>query len=109
MDYSTVEKECLAIKWAIHHLRYYLWGREFLLVTDHAPLKWMATNKDKNARVTRWFLDLQDYRFTVEHRLGKAIQNADALSRMYEEEADAPKPDRELGGGDIWSVTMGPP
>ena len=91
-NYSMVEKECLAIKWAVHHLRYYLWGREFLLVTDHAPLKWMATNKDKNARVTRWFLDLQDYRFTVEHHRG-------TLSRMYEDETEAPDPGGELRGG----------
>ena len=62
-NYSTVEKEALAIKWAITKLSYYLLGHEFLLVTDHAPLKWMATAKDSNTRVTRWFLALQAYRF----------------------------------------------
>ena len=87
-NYATVEKECLAVKWAIHHLRYYLWGRSFTLITDHAPLKWMARNKDTNARVTRWFLELQDYHFTVEHRPGRQIPHADALSRLYEEDAN---------------------
>ena len=48
------------------------------------PLKWMASNKDTNARVTRWFLRLQDYNFTVEHRPGKDIPHADALSRRHE-------------------------
>lgn len=33
--YSMVEKESLAIKWAIDSLRYYLLGREFTLQTDH--------------------------------------------------------------------------
>ena len=80
-NYSTVEKEALAIKWAITKLSYYLLGHEFLLVTDHAPLKWMATTKDSNARVTRWFLALQAYRFRVEHRPGREHANADALSR----------------------------
>ena len=80
-NYSTVEKEALAIKWAVDKLRYYLLGREFTLVTDHAPLKWMATAKDTNARVTRWFLALQDYRFRVDHRPGREHANADALSR----------------------------
>ena len=80
-NYSTVEKEALAIKWTLDKLRYYLLGREFTLVTDHAPLKWMAGAKDTNARVTRWFLALQDYRFQVDHRPGREHANADALSR----------------------------
>ena len=80
-NYSTVEKEALAIKWSLDKLRYYLLGREFTLVTDHAPLKWMASAKDSNARVTRWFLALQDFRFKVDHRPGKEHANADALSR----------------------------
>ena len=73
-NYSTVEKEALAIKWALEKLRYYLLGREFTLVTDHAPLKWMASAKDSNARVTRWFLDLQDFRFQVDHRPGRGTR-----------------------------------
>ena len=80
-NYATIEKECLAVKWAMEKLRYYLLGREFTVVTDHAPLKWMAHNKDKNARITRWFLHLQDFKFTVEHRAGKLHGNADAMSR----------------------------
>ena len=71
----------MAIKWSLDKLRYYLLGREFTLVTDHAPLKWMAGAKDTNARVTRWFLALQDFRFTVDHRPGREHTHADALSR----------------------------
>ncbi|KAM3939879.1 uncharacterized protein RB166_021883 [Leptodactylus fuscus] len=61
---AIVEKECLAIKWALEALRYYLIGRTFTLVTDHAPLKWMSQNREKNRRVTRWFMSLQDFNFT---------------------------------------------
>lgn len=82
-NYSIVERECLAIKWALDTLRYYLLGRRFRLITDHAPLKWMAQAKDRNARVTRWFLALQDFAFTVEHRAGGDQKNADALSRTH--------------------------
>uniref|UniRef100_A0A803JM67 Gypsy retrotransposon integrase-like protein 1 n=1 Tax=Xenopus tropicalis TaxID=8364 RepID=A0A803JM67_XENTR len=82
-NYATVEKECLAVKWALEELRYYLLGRQFTLVTDHAPLKWMCENREKNRRVTRWFLALQNYKFTVEHRPGSQLGNADALSRVH--------------------------
>ncbi|XP_073681655.1 uncharacterized protein [Garra rufa] len=82
-NYATVEKEALAIKWAVLELRYYLLGRRFTLVTDHAPLQWMAKAKDTNARVTRWFLALQDFRFDIKHRAGAANSNADGLSRIW--------------------------
>ena len=59
--YSTVENECIVIKWTLETLKYYLLGRHFTLVTDHAPLVWMSRNKDSNARVTRWFLSLQPF------------------------------------------------
>jgi hypothetical protein len=69
------------VKWALVKLRYYLLGRVFMLVTDHAPLKWMASAKESNARVTSWFLALQDFRFQVDHRPGREHANANALSR----------------------------
>ncbi|MGH0143181.1 UNVERIFIED_CONTAM: hypothetical protein FKN15_019131 [Acipenser sinensis] len=80
-NYSVIEKECLAIKWATNSLRYYLLGRSFTLVTDHAPLKWLNTMRDTNARITRWSLALQPFNFTVKHRSGKEHQNADFFSR----------------------------
>ncbi|KAI2667015.1 Retrovirus-related Pol polyprotein from transposon 17.6 [Labeo rohita] len=96
--YAAVEKEALAIKWAVLELRYYLLGRRFTLITDHAPLQWMARAKDTNARVTRWFLALQDFSFTVEHRAGTAHSNADGLSRLWSAYAG---PARRLGGGSV--------
>ena len=83
-NYATIEKEGLAIRWALGKLQYYLLGREFTLMTDHAPLKWMVTHKSHNARITRWFLELQNFRFHVEHRPGRQNGNADALSRRSE-------------------------
>jgi len=79
--YSSVEKECLEIKWALETLRYYMLGWHFTLVTDHSPLVWMSRNKDSNAQVTRWFLSLQPFAFSVVHRSGAAHGNANALSR----------------------------
>ncbi|XP_061829537.1 uncharacterized protein [Nerophis lumbriciformis] len=50
--YSTVERECLAIRWAVGALRYYLLGRAFSLCSDHKPLQWPHRMKDANARIT---------------------------------------------------------
>uniref|UniRef100_K7EZI4 ribonuclease H n=1 Tax=Pelodiscus sinensis TaxID=13735 RepID=K7EZI4_PELSI len=80
-QYSVIEREALAIKWAVEALRYYLLGGEFTLLTDHAPLKWLQTMRDTNSRLMRWYLALQPYVFSIHHRAGKANANADALSR----------------------------
>ncbi|XP_067283274.1 uncharacterized protein [Pseudorasbora parva] len=79
--YSTIEKECLAIRWAVLTLRYYLLGREFTLCSDHAPLQWLHRMKDTNARITRWYLALQPFKFKVVHRPGAQMAVADFLSR----------------------------
>ncbi|KAL3967106.1 alpha-2-macroglobulin-like protein [Sarotherodon galilaeus] len=83
--YSTVEKECLAMKWAIEALRYYLLGRHFTLETDHRALQWLNRMRDANARIAGWYLSLQPYDFTVQYRPGKSNVVADCLSRMTED------------------------
>lgn len=52
VKYSTIEREALAVKWALDSLRYYLLGAPFVLITDHAPLTWLNRMKDSNARLT---------------------------------------------------------
>ena len=53
-DYSTIEKECLAIVWGIKRFHLYLYGVPFVLQTDHEPLKYMDSAKYTNARLMRW-------------------------------------------------------
>ena len=79
--YSTIEKECLAIKLGVEAFRVYLLGRQFIIQTDHRSLVWLDKLKEKNARLARWSLILQQYAFTVVHRAGTLNRNADALSR----------------------------
>ena len=78
--YSTVEKECLAMKWAIDTLRYYLLGRHFILETDHRALQWLNRMRDANMRIAGWYLALQPYDFTVRYRSGRSNVVADCLS-----------------------------
>ena len=79
--YSTIEKECLAVKLGIEAFRFYLMGRTFNVQTDHRALVWLDRLKDSNSRLSRWSLSLQQYHFTVTHRPGVNNGNADALSR----------------------------
>ncbi len=75
--YSTVEKECLAVKWALDSFRYYPLGRKFTLESDHRALVWL----DTNARITCWFLAIQPFDFEVLYRTGSENCEADFLSR----------------------------
>ena len=55
--YSTVEKECLAVKLGIQAFRVYLLGKPFVVQTDHRALQWLDWVKESNARLT-WCLSL---------------------------------------------------
>lgn len=80
--YSTIEKELLSIVWATKYFRPYLYGRKFIIYTDHRPLTWIMSLKDPNSKLTRWRLKLEEYDYTIVYKKGKYNTNADALSRV---------------------------
>lgn len=81
-NYSTSEKECLAIVWAIKSLRHYLLGTKFTVISDHSCLQWLKNQKDPYGRLNRWSLTLQNYDFEVKHAPGTSVPHVDALSRL---------------------------
>lgn len=81
-NYSTTEKELLAIVWSVKHFRPYLYGRKFFILTDHKPLTWLFNVKDPGSRLVRWRLLLEEYTYKILYKPGKLNQNADALSRI---------------------------
>ncbi|CAK1583893.1 unnamed protein product [Parnassius mnemosyne] len=80
--YSTIERELLAVIWAVKLFRPYLYGRKFVIYTDHRPLVWLYSLKEPNSKLTRWRLRLQEYDFEIIYKNGKQNTNADALSRI---------------------------
>ena len=83
-NYSVVEKELLAIILALQFFSAYLppSGPVITIYTDHHPLKFLDKFKNKNQRLTRWSLLLQEYNLDVQHVKGVHNVLADGLSRV---------------------------
>lgn len=83
INYSTTEKEALAILWCVTKMwRNYLLGVEFIVVTDHQPLTALSKIKDLHGRLGRWSLALQPFNFTIKYREGEK-NHVDFLSRLH--------------------------
>jgi hypothetical protein len=83
-NYSTSEKECLALIWALEHFNTYCEGHEYTCLTDHRALTYLISNKESNnQRKTRWILRLQPYNLKIEYIKGVNNNTADLLSRPH--------------------------
>ena len=85
-NYSTIEQELEAIRWAVSVFRHFILGVPFLLHTDHRPLVYMANMTKCNSRIMRTFHELSEYDFLVKYRPGKANAVADTLSRISQDQ-----------------------
>eukprot|EP00731_Ephydatia_muelleri_P009248 Em0004g1586a len=90
-NYSTVEREALAVVAAVKEFYPYLYGRTFTLFTDHNPLTSLQGLKDTGGRITRWLLFLQQFDMKVLYRPGRNNGNADGLSRRPQGMEDPPQ------------------
>ena len=83
LNYSTIEKECLALVLAIKHFEVYLSSSSLpiCVFSDHNPLVFINKMKNSNQRLLRWSLMLQEYNIEVRHIRGKDNVIADCLSR----------------------------
>jgi hypothetical protein len=80
--WPTIEKEALAIYYCVNRMKLYLLGREFIVQTDHCPLRDMHQKPSNNRRVDRISLILQQYNIKeIRHVSGKCNCMADYLSR----------------------------
>lgn len=86
-NYATIDRECLAVVWALQQFRHFVLGSKDLeVVTDHEPLtNFVKTYETEEGRRARWIIRLQEYNPKIIYRPGKQNANADALSRINSE------------------------
>jgi len=85
--YSQLDKEALAIVFSVTKFHHYIFGRKFILYSDHKPLihifgESRAIPVMASAHLQRWTLTLNSYMYTIKYKSGKCQGNADALSRL---------------------------
>ncbi|XP_075475578.1 uncharacterized protein LOC142506338 [Primulina tabacum] len=85
-NYTTTEKEMLAVVFAFEKFRTYLIGTKVIVFTDHAVLRYLFAKKDAKSRLIRWIILLQEFDFEVKDKKGCENQVAYHLSRLELEE-----------------------
>lgn len=101
--FTTTEKECKAVLWAIEKLRPYLEGFPFTVYTDHSSLLWLQKLSNPSGRLARWAISLTAYDLKLVHRPGAYNQVPDALSRAFEGVVCAAK---DLSVRDAWYLNQ---
>ena len=80
--WSTIEKEAYAVIYALKKLHAYLHGAEFVIKTDHKPLKSLFQSEIKNTKLQRWAIQISEYGAEIQYHPGKLNVVADMLSRV---------------------------
>ena len=98
-NYSTFERECLAVVCSLEHFKVYLLTRPFRLRTYHRAFQWLFSKEPKaSARISGWLATLMEYLMQIEYVRGCENAIADALSRLDSVSIDAEVP-AELARG----------
>ncbi|XP_027182191.1 uncharacterized protein LOC113780606 [Coffea eugenioides] len=90
LNYSTTEKELLAVVFALEKFRSYLLGAKVIIFSDHAALRYLLTKKEAKPRLIRWILLLQEFNLEIRDKKGAENLVADHLSRVQVVEDDIP-------------------
>lgn len=81
-NYTTTEKELLAIVFALDKFRSYMLGSRIIVYTDHSALKFLLKKAESKPRLIRWMLLLQEFDLEIRDKSGAQNLVADHLSRI---------------------------
>ena len=85
--YSQLEKETLAIIFAVKKFHDYLYGQHFTLYSNHKPLPYILGESNQiptptSPHIQQWAITLSTFSYTIKHKPGTQLANADVLSRL---------------------------
>ena len=80
-NYSTIERECLSIVFAVTKFRHYIFARKVVVMSDHKALTWLNSIVKSSSRLAKWALILQDYDLEIRYVPG-SHQLADVFTRL---------------------------
>ena len=81
-NYTTTEREGLAMVYALQKFRHYLLGSHFKMFTDHSTLKYLVNKPVLGGRICRWLILFQEYDFEIIVKPGRLNLGPDHLSRL---------------------------
>jgi hypothetical protein len=90
LNYSTTEKELLAVVFALDKFRSNVLGSKVIIYSDHVALKYIFSKKDAKSCLIQWILLLQEFDIEIWDKNGSKNMVADHLSRLtldYTEDA----------------------
>ena len=79
-NYTTTEKELLAVVYALDKFRAYLVGSDIVIFTDHSAFKYLFTKKNLKGKLIRWVFLLQEFNLQIKDKKGVENVVADHLS-----------------------------